>query len=53
MLNKENLEDELRKWREKRGRKFGNSQQPTDRRTVRVNGQEVVVLTKSSKRAPA
>lgn len=49
---KENLEDELRKWREKRGRKFGGKVMPTDRRTVRVNGQEVVVLTKS-KRAPA
>ena len=52
MLNKEQLEDELRKWREKRGRKFGSKQQPADRRTVRVNGQEVVVLTKM-KRAPA
>lgn len=49
MLNKENLEDELRKWREKRGRKFGGKQQPTDRRTVRVNGQEVVVITKSKR----
>ncbi|HYD48687.1 MAG TPA: hypothetical protein VEB21_10085 [Terriglobales bacterium] len=51
MLNKEQLEDELRRWREKRGRKFGGKQMASDRRTVRVNGQEVVVLTKS-KRAP-
>lgn len=52
MLNKEQLEDELRKWREKRGKKFGGKVQPSDRRTLRVNGQEVVVLTKT-KRAPA
>jgi len=42
------LEDQLRKWREERARK--QSTRPVsnsnDRRTVRVNGQEVVVVTK-------
>ncbi len=51
---KEDLEDELRRWREKRSRKGGPAKDaPKDRRTVRVNGQEVVVITKSSKRALA
>jgi hypothetical protein len=40
------LEKELRKWREERARKQGVRQAPKDRRTVRVNGQEVVVITK-------
>ena len=40
------LEKELRKWREARARKQGGRQNPNDRRTVRVNGQEVVVITK-------
>jgi hypothetical protein len=40
------LEKELRKWREEKARKQGGRQTPKDRRTVRVNGQEVVVITK-------
>jgi len=43
---KQNLEKELRKWREARARKTGGRQTPADRRTLRVNGQEVVVITK-------
>jgi hypothetical protein len=43
---KNNLEKELRKWREARARKQGGRQTPADRRTLRVNGQEVVVITK-------
>lgn len=48
------LEKELRKWREKRAQKpHGARPQAistaTDRRTVRVNGQEVVVVKKSRK----
>jgi len=46
MLNKSNLEKELNKWREARARKQSGRQTPADRRTVRVNGQEVVVITK-------
>ena len=46
MLTKNNLEKELRKWREARAKKQGGRQAPTDRRTLRVNGQEVVVITK-------
>ena len=40
------LEKELRKWREARARKQGGRANLNDRRTVRVNGQEVVVITK-------
>lgn len=43
---KQNLEKELRNWREARARKQSGRQTPTDRRTLRVNGQEVVVVTK-------
>jgi hypothetical protein len=46
MLKSSNLEKELRKWREARARKQGGRQTPADRRTLRVNGQEVVVITK-------
>ena len=53
MVNaKSDLEKELRKWREERARKHGGRQTPNDRRTVRVNGQEVVVIT-TPKRALA
>ncbi len=38
--------EQLRKWREARARKQGGRQAPSDRRTLRVNGQEVVVITK-------
>jgi hypothetical protein len=45
---KSDLEDELRRWRADRARKqTGVRTAPiNDRRTVRVNGQEVVVVTK-------
>jgi len=46
MLKTSELEKELRKWREAKARKHGARQTPNDRRTVRVNGQEVVVITK-------
>ena len=44
----ENLEKELRKWREGRAAK-PQRETPTDRRTVKVNGQEVVVVRKKPK----
>ena len=48
------LEKELKKWREKRAQKPLVARDPavasaTDRRTVRVNGQEVVVVKKGRK----
>jgi hypothetical protein len=43
----ENLEKELRKWRENRASK--PQPEPTDRRTVKVNGQDVVVVRKKQK----
>ena len=46
MLNKTDLEKQLRKWREERARKQGGRTTSNDRRTLRVNGQEVVVITK-------
>ena len=46
MLKSTDLENELRKWREARARKHSARPFPNDRRTVRVNGQEVVVITK-------
>jgi hypothetical protein len=39
----ENLEKELRKWRESRASK-PQREAPSDRRTVKVNGQEVLVV---------
>ena len=45
-MMKTNLEKELHKWREARARKQGGRQAPADPRTLRVNGQEVVVITK-------
>ena len=44
----ENLEKELRKWRENRDAK-PQRETPTDRRTVKVNGQDVVVVRKKPK----
>ena len=44
----ENLEKELRKWRENRASK-PQPDAPSDRRTVKVNGQEVVVVRKKQK----
>ena len=50
MLNKsQDMEKELRKWREARAKKAGGRPAPNDRRTVRVNGQEVVVVTKAKR----
>jgi hypothetical protein len=50
------LEKELKRWREKRAHKPAGSTRgevslppATDRRTVRVNGQEVVVVKKGRK----
>lgn len=40
------LEKQLKQWREIRTRK-GSQQTASDRRMVRVNGQDVVVITKS------
>ena len=44
----ENLEKELRKWREDRATKPPRDA-VSDRRTVKVNGQEVVVVKKKPK----
>jgi hypothetical protein len=44
----ENLEKELRKWRENRAAK-PQREVPSDRRTVKVNGQEVLVVRKKQK----
>ena len=49
MLKDGDLEDQLRKWREDRARKLSSRPTPNDRRTVRVNGQEVVVVTKAKR----
>ena len=46
MFTKNDLEKELRKWREARAKKQGSKPAPADRRTLKVNGQEVVVITK-------
>ena len=51
MLKSTELEKALRSWREERARKQGARGVPNDRRTVRVNGQDVVVVTKP-KRSP-
>jgi hypothetical protein len=44
----DDLEKELRKWREQRAAK-PQREAPGDRRTVKVNGQEVVVVRKKPK----
>ena len=44
----ENLEKELRKWRQTRASKPAR-ETPSDRRTVKVNGQEVLVVRKKQK----
>jgi hypothetical protein len=51
MLKGNDLEDELRRWRADRARKQTDRQTINDRRTVRVNGQEVVVVTKPKRSA--
>ena len=48
----ENLEKELRKGREDRATK-PQRDAPSDRRTVKVNGQEVLVVRKKPKPRPA
>jgi hypothetical protein len=46
----ENLEKELRKWRENRSTsKPQQDAAPSDRNTVKVNGQEVLVVRKKKK----
>lgn len=47
-MTEERLEDELRRWREARHQRPGRS---ADCRTVKVNGREVVVLTKIKRTA--
>jgi hypothetical protein len=51
MLKSGDLESQLRKWREDRARKQSARPMPNDRRTLRVNGQEVVVVTKPKRSA--
>ena len=46
MLKTSELEKELQNWREAKARKQAGRAHTNDRRTVRVNGQEVVVITK-------
>ncbi len=48
----ENLEKELQRWRQTRARKPA-LETPADRRTVKVNGQEVLVVKKARKAPPA
>ena len=46
----ENLEKELKKWRQNRAAsKPPHEAAPGDRRTVKVNGQEVLVVRKAKK----
>ena len=42
-MSQTNLEKQLKKWREDRARK-APAQAPADRRTLRVNGQDVIVI---------
>jgi hypothetical protein len=53
MLKSGNLENELRDWREAKVRKQSARPVATDRRTLRVNGREVVVVTKPKRTPPA
>lgn len=53
MVKSGDLESQLRQWREDRARKQSTRPTPNDRRTVRVNGQEVVVVTKPKRTASA
>jgi hypothetical protein len=46
MFKTSDLEKELRNWREARARKQSHRPAMRDRRTVRVNGREVVIVTK-------
>lgn len=42
-MSQKNLEKQLKKWREDRARK-ASPQAPADRRTLRVNGQDIIVI---------
>lgn len=53
MVKSGDMESQLRQWREDRARKQSTRSLPNDRRTVRVNGQEVVVVTKPKRSASA
>ena len=48
----DNLEKELKRWRQDRARRPA-PETPADRRTVKVNGQEVLVVKKARKAPPA
>jgi hypothetical protein len=48
-VNENELTKQLKQWRETRSRKVPQQQNLSDRRMVRVNGQDVVVVTKSRK----
>jgi hypothetical protein len=49
MLKTSDLERELRDWREARARKQSARPPSNERRTLRINGQEVVVVTKQKR----
>ena len=50
IVSAKELEKQIKKWRESRARKSGH-QTTADRRTVRVNGQDVLVITKARNKA--
>jgi hypothetical protein len=43
-VSQKDVDKQLKQWREDRARKTTASQPPADRRTLRVNGQDVVVI---------
>jgi hypothetical protein len=47
LVSAKELEKQLKQWRETRSTRKGSQQVAADRRMVRVNGQDVVVITKS------
>lgn len=50
IVSAKDLEKQLKKWRETRARKVPH-QTAADRRMVRVNGQDVLVITKTRSKA--
>lgn len=48
-MNESELTKQLKQWRENRSRKVPQQQNLSDRRMVRVNGHDVVVVTKARK----
>jgi len=50
IVSAKELEKQLKKWRESRARK-STHHTAADRRTVRVNGQDVLVITKTRNKA--